>query len=342
MSLTLEDIAIISGYSKSTVSRVINNEPGVSEKAKKSIQKVLTEHDFQPNLAARGLASGKSKIFGLVISYGVNDLFSDSFYSLLMQGVTKASAKHNYSVMLWLSKMLSKEELVSKITKNSMLDGLIISSIEFQDPIIDDIIKSKIPFVMVGQNSTRPSIHYVDTNNTLSAFNAVSHLLKLGYQRIATITGPTNKIAGRDRLEGYKAALRQNHLPINPALIQLGYFTDIGGYAAMQKLLKYKPDAVFVASDTMAFGAIRAIKDAGLNIPKDIALIGFDNIPTAAEMSPSLTTINQDTEKMGELAVNMLIDLVTHKDKKIENIILPTELIIRESCGTKLISNHKK
>lgn len=335
MPITLEDIAKISGYSRSTVSRVINNENGVSEKTRIAITKIIDENDYQPNLAARGLASGKSKIFGLVISHGINDLFSDSFYSLLMQGVTKACAEKDYSVMLWLSKMLTKEELITKITKNTMLDGLIISSIEYQDPIIDEIINSEIPFVMVGQNSPNKSIHYVDTNNTKSAFQAVNHFIKLGYQRIATITGPTNKIAGRDRLEGYKTALLENNIEIDPELIQLGYFSDLGGYAAMEKLLKNKPEAVFVASDTMAFGAIRAIKDAGLRIPEDIALIGFDNIPTSADMSPPLTTINQDIQKMGEVAVNMLIDLISKENKEIENIILPAELIIRDSCGTK-------
>jgi LacI family transcriptional regulator len=336
MPFTLEDIAKISGYSRSTVSRVINKENGVSEKARIAISKIIEENDYQPNLAARGLASGKSKIFGLVISHGINDLFSDSFYSLLMQGVTKACAEKDYSVMLWLSKMLSKEELIAKITNNSILDGLIISSIEYQDPMIDEIINSKIPFVMVGQNSPNKSIHFVDTNNSKSAFQAVNYFIELGYKRIATITGPTNKIAGRDRLEGYKMALAQNNIEVDPRLIQLGYFSDLGGYSAMEKLLVYQPEAVFVASDTMAFGAIRAIKDAGLQIPDDIALIGFDNIPTSAEMSPPLTTIHQDIQKMGEIAVDMLIDLISNKNKEIENIILPAELIIRESCGTKL------
>ena len=336
MPLTLEDIATLSGYSRSTVSRVLNKENGVSDKARIAIQKIIQEKEYQPNLAARGLASGKSRIFGLVISHGINDLFSDSFYSLLMQGVTKACAERDYSVMLWLSRMLSKEELISKITNNSMLDGLIISSIEYQDPMIDDILESKVPFVMVGQNSSNKSIHYVDTNNASSAFEAVNHFIQLGYRKIATITGPTNKIAGRDRLKGYQMALIENDIEIDSDLIQLGYFTDLGGYSAMQKLLKYQPEAVFVASDTMAFGAIRAIKDAGLKIPEDIALIGFDNIPTASEMSPPITTINQDIPKMGEVAVNMLIELINEKNKEIENIILPAELIIRESCGTKL------
>ena len=336
MPLTLEDIATLSGYSRSTVSRVLNKENGVSDKARIAIQKIIQEKEYQPNLAARGLASGKSRIFGLVISHGINDLFSDSFYSLLMQGVTKACAERDYSVMLWLSRMLSKEELISKITNNSMLDGLIISSIEYQDPMIDDILESKVPFVMVGQNSSNKSIHYVDTNNASSAFEAVNHFIQLGYRKIATITGPTNKIAGRDRLKGYQMALIENDIEIDHDLIQLGYFTDLGGYSAMQKLLKYQPEAVFVASDTMAFGAIRAIKDAGLKIPEDIALIGFDNIPTASEMSPPITTINQDIPKMGEVAVNMLIELINEKNKEIENIILPAELIIRESCGTKL------
>jgi LacI family transcriptional regulator len=155
----------------------------------------------------------------------------------------------------------------------------------------------------------------------------------MGYRRIATITGPLNMIAGYDRLEGYKAAMRAYGLAINEGMVEKGDFTEQGGYFAMQQLLPRKPEVIFAASDTMALGALRAIKDAGLKVPEDMGLVGFDDMPFAVNTDPPLTTIRQPIQRSGEIAAQTLIDMIDHPNTVHHHIILPTELVIRSSCG---------
>jgi LacI family transcriptional regulator len=162
------------------------------------------------------------------------------------------------------------------------------------------------------------------------------HLLCLGRRRIATITGPQNLITGVDRLTGYRTALRESGCPIEPALIVDGGFSEQGGYLAMQRLLAQQPEAVFAANDAMAIGALHAIRDAGLRVPDDVALVGFDDTPLTACTDPPLTVIRQPTHQLGQLAVELLLELIDHPEATLQCVSLPTELIVRASCGAAL------
>jgi LacI family transcriptional regulator len=161
--------------------------------------------------------------------------------------------------------------------------------------------------------------------------------VRLGRKRIATITGPQTRIGGIDRYDGYMDALRERGFSCNPELVAEGDFTDAGGYFAMQKLMPHKPDAVFAASDTMAIGAMRAIQEAGLRIPEDIAMIGYDDIPMAARTSPQLTTVRQPIQREGGMAAETLIDMIAHPGEQARRIILTSELVIRSSCSTAVL-----
>ncbi|MCX7691763.1 substrate-binding domain-containing protein, partial [Thermoflexus sp.] len=173
-----------------------------------------------------------------------------------------------------------------------------VSSMLVDDPIVYALYHSSMPFVLVGRHPTL-NVSYVDVDNINGARSATAHLIGLGRRRIATITGPQNMIAGIDRLQGYREALEAHGLPILPDLIAEGDFSEQSGFMAMQKLLPAQPDAVFVASDTMALGAMRALHRAGLRIPQDVAVIGFDDIPPAARFDPPLTTVRQPIHEMG-------------------------------------------
>jgi LacI family transcriptional regulator len=153
---------------------------------------------------------------------------------------------------------------------------------------------------------------------------------------VATITGPQNQIAGFDRLQGYRLALHDLQHPYRPELVVEGDFAELGGYTAMQRLLPFAPDAVFVASDMMAVGAIRAIQEANLRVPDDVAIIGFDDIPLASKMNPPLATVRQDVRSMGVLAVETLIDIIAHPGEETRHVLIDTELVVRESCGESL------
>jgi LacI family transcriptional regulator len=213
-----------------------------------------------------------------------------------------------------------------------LLDGVIVTATRTGDPLIPRLLESQVPLVVQGRHED-PKVSYIDVDNVTGATTAVSHLLRLGYQRLATITGPPDNTAAQDRKQGYLDALRNRGRPVDEALIVSGDFTQVSGYEAMQRLLPHKPDAVFVGSDTMAMGALRAIRRAGLVVPDDIALVGFDDLPQATIVDPPLTTVRQPTQRVGALAVKTLVDMLQNGPDLPRRLILPTELVIRESCG---------
>jgi LacI family transcriptional regulator, galactose operon repressor len=335
MTLTLEQIAIIADVSRATVSRVINNDPNVSEKTRARVMRVIQELNFQPNRAARSLAGGRAGVIGLVIPVGVGTIFAEPFFSLLIQGVTSESNSRDVSTMLWLAEPDYERRMITKILYNGLVDGLIISSTTSDDPLIEAICHSHMPFVIVGRYPCQDELNYVDSDNLNGAHQAVEHLLGSGHQRIATISGPQNTAVGQDRYQGYVQTFHQHGLSVSPELVVESNFTDQGGYSAMQQLLPQRPDAVFVASDWMALGAMRALREVGVRVPEDIALVGFDDIPLASQTMPPLTTIRQQILQMGALASQMLLDLLDNPGSPPVQKILPTELVVRASSGPK-------
>lgn len=332
MPLTLEDIAKMSGVSRSTVSRVINGNPNVSEETRTKVMDLIHSIGFQQNLAARGLAIRRTNVIGLVIPTGLTALFSDPYFPLVIQGVTSACYARGYSVMLWLAEPEFERKTISQIMYNGLIDGVIVSSMLMDDPIIYRLTESTQPFITIGRHPTNDQLSFIDVDNRTGAYQAVAYILHTGRRRVATITGPRNMISGRDRYQGYLDALRERGVHLQPELVREGDYTDISGYLAMKQLLPQRPEAVFVASDAMAFAAMRAIQEAGLSIPEDIAVVGFDDIPTAATSKPPLTTVRQPIQKTGTLAAEMLIERVEHPETQACRIVLPTELVIRSSC----------
>jgi LacI family transcriptional regulator len=332
MPLTLEDIARMSGVSRSTVSRVINEDQNVSETTRRKVWEVIQNSNFQPNLAARGLAVGRTQVLGLVIPMAVTSVFTDPYFPLLIQGISSACNPRGYSIMLWLADPDFEQQMASQILYNNLIDGVIVASAVLDDPIVAALIHDqKVPFIMVGRNLIDAPVNYVDIDNRQGAAQAVEHLLRLGYERVATLTGPQTMVAGVDRFQGYLDGLARFRRPVNPHLVQSGEFSETGGYEAMKALLFHQPDAVFVASDMMAVGAMRAIHEARLKIPDDVALIGFDDIPAAAHTNPPLTTVRQPITRLGAVAAEMLIDIIQNPPAAPRRTILPTELVIRQS-----------
>lgn len=333
MSTTLEEIAKHAGVSRSTVSRVMNDHPNVDQETRARVRSVAESLNYQPNVAARSLAAGRTHILGLVIPMGVSALFSDPYFPLLIQGIASACNANEHSVMLWLAEPEYERRMIRQVLQGGLIDGVILASALMDDPMLEALRKRGLPFILVGRHPTDNEVSYVDVDNVNSAREMVAYLLRLGHKRVATIAGPNNMIAGADRLQGYLLALRNRGVASDPALIVEADFTEEGGYIAMQRLVPHAPDAVFVASDAMAVGALRALREAGLRVPEDIALAGFDDIPFAARADPPLTTVRQPIQRMGTLAAETLIDLISHPQPQPRRIVLPTELLIRESSG---------
>src|SRR5581483_6941407 len=334
--LTIIEIAQHAGVSRSTVSRVINDDPNVNSITRERVRTVMQKLNYQPNAAARGLAAGRTRILGLVIPMGVGTLFTDPYFPLLIQGIYAACSECEYSTMLWLAEPEYERRTIRQILQSGVIDGVIVASAMVQDPLIEALIKSDLPFVLVGRYPNSSRVNYVDVDNRPSARDAVLYLSQLGYKRIATIAGLQNHVAGVDRLNGYKDALRARGVPLDPHLIVHADFTEGGGYSATLQLLPHSPRAAFCASDAMALGALRALREVGKRVPKDIAVVGFDDLPVAARTEPPLTTVRQPIDRAGSVAAEMLIDLIHKPAAAPRRVILPTELAIRKSCGAEL------
>jgi LacI family transcriptional regulator len=331
---TLEEIAEISQVSRSTVSRVINNDPHVRPQTREKVLAVVRELNYQPNAVARSLAAGRTRIIGLIIPSGITTTFRDPFFPVFTQSMATTCSQRDYSVMLWLAEPDYERRMIREVLNNGMLDGVIISAIHLSDDMANTLAASKLPFVVVGQHNV-PAMEYsyIDVENRRGAQEAVTHLLRIGRRRIAHIAGPLDTMCARDRLHGYNDALRTRGLPLKPELVVDGDFTEETGYYAMKRLLPHHPDALFAANDLTALGAMRALVEAGYRVPDDIPIVGFDDVPSAASAAPALTTIRQPTDRMGVIATETLIDMIDHGDTFPRRVILPTELVIRESCG---------
>lgn len=335
--LTLEDIARQAGVSRSTVSRVVNEYPNVRDEVRKRVLDVIQKTGYHPNAAARTLASQRSWTIGLVLPQSVSQFFTDPYYPHLTKGIAQACNQHNYTLALFLVATKEDEKKIfTRVTRKGLLDGVLVQSGQHGDQqIIGHLVDADMPQVVIGRPFRSDNVSYVDVDNINASFNAVAHLVRLGRQRIGTITGPMQSTVGLDRKTGYIKALNERGFNLDESLIVEGDFTETGGYYAMQKLLPAKPDAIFAASDVMAIGAMRAAREAGLNIPDDIAFVGFDDLPFASLSNIKLTTIRQPVVQFGVKAVEILMDQIENGIQPPRHVIMDTELVIRDSCGEK-------
>jgi LacI family transcriptional regulator len=330
---TLEEIAAIAGVSRSTASRVVNDEPNVRAEVRSRVWQVVDEMGYHPNAAARSLASRRTQTLGIVIPETVSTVFVDPFFPNVLRGLADAANENKYHLMLSMVNRPAEEDFYRRSLRSQMLDGVVIVSSRVGDPLIPRLLEDHISFVSVGRRLQHLNASYVDADNANGARMATEHLLQQGRRRVATITGPLDMVPGLDRREGYRSALLEADLPLDEELIIEGDFTEASGYAAMQQLWPWEPDAVFVASDPMAVGALRALREAGRRVPDDVALIGFDDAPVATYTDPPLTTVRQPVYDMGVNAVKLLLRLIEEETAGPLSTILPTELVIRASCG---------
>lgn len=333
MSLTLEDIGRLAGVSRSTVSRVINHQPSVRPDVRERVEEVIRRTGYSPNVAARSLVSGRSGVLGLVIPSRVHALFEDPYFSRLIQGISAASNNAGNTLSLFLFQTEEEESaLYPRVVTAGFLDGLIITATRMADPLLARMAGSEVPVVMVGRPDAE-GLSFVDVDNRGGAALAAGHLCDLGHERIGLVGAPVSTTAGVDRLNGFVEGLALRGRVLHPSLRIDGDFSEASGYRAMRELIPREPDAVFVASDTMAVGALRALREAGLRVPQDIAVMGFDGLPASEQSVPALTTIRQPVTRTGERAVQMLNDLISGAAMAPVVEVMPVELVVRESCG---------
>lgn len=333
MSYTLEEIARLAGVSRSTVSRVINHHPSVRPEVRERVWQIIREVGYQPHAAARNLATRRSQIVGVVIPETLPKVFSDPYFPAVLRGISDALTEHGYHLMLSLLSPQQEEDFYQRALRGRVVDGIIVLSAQVTDPLIRRAYQEGLPVVSIGRYPQEPGVTYVDVDNVGGGRMATEHLLRLGRRRVATIAGPQTMAPGIDRLEGYCAALQAWGLSPLPEWIAEGDFTEAGGYMAMHRLLPARPDAVFVASDLMAVGALKALREAGLRVPDDIAIVGYDDVELARFTDPPLTTVRQPIYELGRVAVHLLLRQLEEGTREPQRVILPVELVIRSSCG---------
>jgi LacI family transcriptional regulator len=338
MKLTLEDIGRMAGVSRSTVSRVVNNQ-SVSDDVRERVEEVIRRTGFSPNVAARSLASHRTGILGVVIPAQVHTLFEDPYFGQLIRGMSRAANRAGRTLSLFLFETDEEEaQVYSRLASTGLVDGVILTASRAGDPLLASLAEGDLPFVMIGRPDRAGGISYVNCDNVGGARDAAVHLCQLGYRRIGYIGAPIDTTAGADRLTGFLEGLAVCGNRIDSLLRADGDFTRQGGYRAMRQLIPDRPDAVFVASDTMALGALRALREEGLDVPGDVAVVGFDGLAPSEGTVPPLTTVRQPVIESGERAVTMLLDRLEGREPAIE--ILDTELVVRESCGAKSPGGH--
>ncbi len=333
--MTIQQIAELAEVSRSTVSRVLNDHPSVRPEVRDRVLQVIGEQGYAPQAAARSLASKRTNTLGLLIPRSAAIIFSDPFFGQVIQGMTEASSKRGYFLMLTMVSGAMEHDFYKRVLRSRSVDGLLMVSSDIDDPILPLLIKDDLPLLLIGDHPYLNPVNWIDSENREGARIATTHLVGLGHRRIAAITGFLQMSSAIDRFNGYKQALLEANLPVLAELIEHGDYTQESGYQAMRRLLLAtpRPTAVFAANDMMAMGALRAIHEAGLSVPNDVAMVGFDDIPMAAFANPPLTTMRQPIAEMGALAANTLIDQLENLAEPGAQIRLPTKLVVRNSCG---------
>ncbi len=333
---TIYEIAKKAGVSPTTVSKVINNYPDVSDKTRQKIKKILKEERFRPNSQAQFLSTKKTWTLGVVFFENLGIGFNHSFFAGVIEGFKKQADKYGYALLFGTKNERLNNTTYLEYFRYMHVDAIAIVCTDPNSIETKEMINSEFPIVVIDMFNDNTAT--VTSDNEQGCRLAIKHLYDLGHRKIAHIIGTRedNNWPSDVRKETYKKVMKELNLPILEGYLAEGMnFNIAGGYNAMKKLLALDeiPNSVFAASDRIAFGAIEAIKEEGLRVPEDISIIGFDDIEMCNYLTPKLTTIRQNLDDIGESAVDILVKQIDEKTKYKLKKIVPVELIQRDSCS---------
>jgi LacI family transcriptional regulator, galactose operon repressor len=334
-------VAKQSGVSVSTVSRVFNEYADVSPATRERVLAVAAKLDYAPSAAARTLVKQQSQLIGVVLFTGYEhpDIHHPFFQEVLV-GLKHGIGELGYDLLLFATEQPGsnhgRPHSYLRRARQHGVDGIVVMGVDRDDPEVEKLVRSPVPVIAVDLDVSGDHTSYVASDNIGGARLAVRHLHGLGHTRIATIAGPAETKPGADRILGYRAEMNALGLEIHPGYVAEGDFYAESAERLMQSLLRRRtpPTAVFAAADMMAVGAIRAIQAAGLSVPGDVAIVGFDDIRLAELLSPPLTTIRQDMVGIGLAAGRALVEQIENPDSTPPVLTLPVELVVRASCGS--------
>lgn len=331
MAVTLKDIAERAGVTSATVSMVINNKPNISDATRKKVLKIAKDLNYYPNVIARGLATKKSNSIGVIVPN-----LASSFVVRVLQGIKSTNRDIDYTVQLFdtVGQNENESQLFQRLARERRIDGVILISSTVTDEELNIFRDESVPSIVVARKCDNLDSVYV--NNEMGACDATDYLIEKGHTQIACVTHSKLGVPMKERLDGYKNSLSSHNIPFCEDLVfEVEDDGMTNGIEVFEKIRERQPQvsAVFVpAGDMVAIGLIKEAKKRELKIPSDWAVVGYDDIPAAEVIEPSLTTVRQPKLEMGDYAINMIVDKIEGRETGIKHKELPTKFIIRESA----------
>jgi len=332
--VTIKDIARKLGLSVSTVSKALNDYPDIAPETRELVKRTARRMGYQPSAAARSLRTHKTNTIGLVFCL-LDRHLTDPYYLDLLASIGEECSRHGFDLLLSAYSSRDMERAAyERMVEGQKVDGIILTGTRYKDERIAYLKEKGFPFVALGRSEKDGDFPYVDVDGAKGVRDGVQHLIDQGYRRIGFIGLPEELICSAHRFQGYKMALEENGLSLDPHLvIYCQHLTQDAGYRAMQRLLELDepPNAAFICSDVMALGAMMAVQERGLTVGQDFGIVGFDDIPMAAQLQPPLTSVRQPIYEIGTLLCRMLIKLIQGEPLDELHIVLEPTLVIRES-----------
>lgn len=336
MGVTIKDVAKLANVAPSTVSRVLANNPKISDETKKRVLEAIKTLNYHPNFIARSLANNSTNTIGLILPNKDEDLFKNPFFIQIMTGISIYAQKKGYYIMYAFSKDEDEElKFIKDYINSKLVEGIILLTSRTNDKCIKFLRHNEYPFVVVGRPEDTEGIMWVDNDNFQAMYSVVNHLIINGHKNIAFIGGPNELNVSKDRFEGYWRALTAHGINPNTKLIVNNPdFSEEFGYQAMNKIFdeimqEYElPTAVVTTDDLLAYGAMKSINERG---QIKISVVGFNNTPLAAYQNPPLSSVDINAKKLGYYAAKLLINRLQNKEQMPNHYIVETNLVERES-----------
>lgn len=335
MRSTIKDIAKIAGVSPSTVSRVISGSEKISKETRDKILRIIEQTNYHPNIMARSLVKQESKIIGVAFPGSTNEAFRHPFYREIFAGIVTLAHEKGYKILLSsvLNDKKSYKWIIDDLTQGAVTDGLIIISLKVNDQVVNHLVTNGFPFVAIGRPKDDSYINWVDNDNVKISFKMTEHLIKKGHKKIAFIGAAKSNVITVDRLQGYKEALENYEIPFEKDLVCIESFSSNKGYKLTQRLMERKVGftSLVGTDDYLAFRAIKYLTESGLKVPQDVAVAGFNNVPSSEYFDPPLTTVEVNPFKLGLKAAEILITNLNSSVQSFNRAFIPAELVIRKS-----------
>ena len=332
--VTIKDVARRAGVSPSTVSRVIADHPRISPNTKERVRMIMAELGYYPNAIARSLVNQTSSI-GVIRSRLTQGDFTNPFFPAVIQGISSVAHKHGLHLVLSTSSSFTQEdEECLNLLRQRRVDGVILLASHRRDKLIPRLAAEGFPFVLIGRHEEPEAINWVNNDNFADAKSAVEYLLGKGHRHIACLDGDPRYVVSVDRLRGYRAALEEQGIQMDAALVEHSEFSVDGGYQATLRLLQKQLEfsAIFAVDDLIAIGAMRALQERGFAVGKDVAVVGFNNTILGAYVQPALTSVHVPIYELGQIAVQMLTAHIYGSGTFPNQQMLQAELVVRSSA----------